>query len=228
MHKDPLPGPRHRGNLAWPALLLGAAALVGCAGQHVRVDGTWESESRQQTFTRVLVVGVTPSVNQRCLFERFMASKISNEATTTVAIASCSVVASKNPLTRESIEQAVAAQGADAVLATRLVSKQWEEEKRGSRDTRGSASYKATDAGYATGYYGVYGVPVIYGDFETAPAASFIEGEVQVSSQLYAIQGPTLVYTLETTAGGFESTDAGTSAITAAIAGRLHRDGLIR
>jgi hypothetical protein len=194
----------------------------------VRVDGAWETASRQQTFTRVLVVGVTPDVNQRCLFERFMASKISNEASTTVAIASCGVVASKNPLTRESIQQAVAAQGADAVLATRLVSKQWEEEKLGGRDTRGSASYKATDAGFETGYYGMYGVPVIYGDFETAPSASFIEGEARVSSQLYATQGPTLVYTLETTAGGFETTDSGTSAITAAIADKLHRDGLIR
>jgi hypothetical protein len=28
--------------------------------------------------------------------------------------------------------------------------------------------YKATDAGYATGYYGVYGVPVVYGEFQTA------------------------------------------------------------
>jgi hypothetical protein len=56
------------------------------------------------------------------------------------------------------------------VLATSLVAVNSEAKEGGSRDTRGNASYKATDAGLATGYYGVYGVPV-YGELATAPCS---------------------------------------------------------
>ena len=212
------------------SLLLSAAGLAGCAtGPHASVSGTWqENAPRNEAFSRVLIVGVSPNVNQRCRFERFMASKINNESATTLGIASCSVVTQKTPLTRESIEQAVATEKADAVLATLLVSRAWDEKLGGSRDTRGGGYYKATDMGFDTGYYGVYGIPVVYGEFETAPAVTLMEGEVRLASRLYATQGPTLIYTLDTTARNLESSDSGTSLITAAIAERLHREGLVR
>lgn len=211
-------------------LLVAAAGLTGCAtGPHASVSGTWQDNApRNESFTRVLIVGVSPDLNQRCRFERFMASKINNESATTLGIASCSVVAQKTPLTRESIEQAVVAEKADAVLATLLVSREWKEQEGGSRDTRGGGYYKATGMGFDTGYYGVYGVPVVYGEFETAPSAIVMQGDVNLASRLYATQGPTLIYTMNTTAGDLESSDSGTSLITAAIAERLHREGLIR
>lgn len=211
-------------------LLLGAACLAGCAsGPKADVSGSWqENAPRNDSFARVLIVGVSPDVNQRCRFERFMASKINNESTTTLGIASCSVVTQKTPLTRESIEQAVVAEKADAVLATLLVSREWKEQEGGSRDTRGGGYYKATGMGFDMGYYGLYGVPVVYGEFETAPSAIVMQGEVNLASRFYATQGPTLIYTLNTTARDLESSDSGTSLITAAIAERLHREGLIR
>ena len=55
--------------------------------------------------------------------------------------------------------------------------------------------YKATDAGYATGYYGVYGVPVIYGEFATAAAITTVQDEVRVSSRFYETRDKTLIYT---------------------------------
>jgi len=210
----------------WPMVLLSAAWLSGCA-QQVKVTSTWQDNvPRNQSFTRVLVVGVSPDINQRCAFEQFLVSQISSQSTT--AIASCDAVTKKNPLTRESIELAVASQQADAVVATILVSKTLGEQEGGSRDTRGGAYYKATDVGYATGYYGVYGVPVVYGDFETTPSITTIKGQIHVTTKVYETNGPTLVCTLDTKAKVLESSDVTLSAITSGIADQLRRDKLVR
>lgn len=207
--------------------LIGAVLLSGCAQQQAKVKGAWEDgASRSQSFTRVLIVGVSPDVNQRCKFEAFMASQLRSEAVK--AIRSCDAVTKKDPLTLESIEQAVASVQADAVLATSLVSREYEAKEGGSRDTRGSAMYKATDAGYATGYYGVYGVPVIYGEFETAAAITTLQDEVRVSSRFYETRDKTLIYTMDTHARNLESTDIALSDIAAAIANQLRRAGLTR
>jgi len=207
--------------------LIGAALFVGCVQAKTTVKGAWqEGAPRQQAFTRVLVVGVSPNVNQRCAFEFFMASQLKSESVQ--AIRSCDAVKEKSPLTLESIEQAIGAAQADAVLATSLVSRQIEAKEGGSRDTRGNASYKATDAGYATGYYGVYGVPVIYGEFATAPAFTIAQGEARVSSRFYQTRDKALIYTLETKATKLESSDAALHDFAAAIADKLRREGLTR
>jgi hypothetical protein len=208
------------------ACLIGAVLLSACA-QQPRVKGEWQDGvQRKQSFTRVLIVGVSPHLNQRCQFEAFMASQLKSETVT--AIRSCNAVTKQEPLTLESIEQAVASVQADAVLATSLVSREYEAKEGGSRDTRGSAMYKATDAGYATGYYGVYGVPVIYGEFETAAAITTLQDEVRVSSRFYETRDKTLLYTMDTHARNLESTDIALSDIAAAIANQLRRAGLTR
>jgi hypothetical protein len=207
--------------------LLGAALFAGCVQAKTTVKGAWEKGApRKQSFTRVLVVGVTPNVNQRCAFEFFMASQLKSESVQ--VIRSCDAVVEKNPLTLESIVQAVAAAQADAVLATSLVSDAIVAKEGGGRDTRGNASYKATDAGFATGYYGVYGVPVIYGTFATAPAFTVAEGEARVASRLYQTRDKSLVYTLDVHARKLESTDAALHDIAAAIADKLRRERLTR
>jgi hypothetical protein len=207
-------------------LVLSAGGLGGCASQG-RASGTWaEGAAQGQTFQRVLVVGVSPDLDQRCTFERFLAQRIQSE--TTKAFTSCSSVTQREPLTRESIEGAVAAKQADAVVATILVSKEWEVGEGGSRDDRGGGMYKATDAGYAMGYYGAYGVPVVYGEFKTAPSIMSMKGDVSVATKVYETRGATLVYTIDTSAKNIESKASGLDAITTPIADRLRRDGLIR
>lgn len=207
-------------------LLLGATCLSGCS-QPVKATGAWQDKvPHGQSFTRVLVVGVTPNVNQRCAFEFFMASQMKSE--TVQAIPSCNAVKSKEPLTLESIEDAVATQRADAVLSTSLVSREFNAKDGGSRDTRGGAYYKATDSGFATGYYGVYGVPVIYGEFQTAASLTTVQGAAHIASKFYETRGKTVVYTLDTVVRDVESRDAGLHDAAAAIANRLRKDGLIR
>jgi hypothetical protein len=204
--------------------LIGAVLLSGCA-QQPQVKGAWQDgASRKQSFTSVLIVGVSPDVNQRCKFEAFMASQLKSESVK--GIRSCDAVTKKEPLTIESIEQAVASVQADAVLTTNLVSKEFEAKEGGSRDTRGSAMYKATDAGFATGYYGVYGIPVIYGGFATAAATTTLQDDVRVSSRFYETSGKTLLYTLDTHARVLETTDVALSEVAAAIANQLRSAGL--
>ena len=225
MHARGFSGQQARTSRVGRACVLGAVLLSGCAAQQAQVDGAWQDGvSREQSFTRVLIVGVSPHVNQRCKFEAFMASQLRSQSVT--AIRSCDAVTKKDPLTLESIEQAVASVQADAVLATRLVSSEFEAREGGSRDTRGSAMYKATDAGFGTGYYGVYGVPVVYGEFATAAAITTVQDDVRVSSSLFATRDKTLIYTLDTKARNLESTDVALSDIAAAIADQLRRAGL--
>jgi hypothetical protein len=206
--------------------LLGGLALAGCGSQPQVTGTTGASAGQRQPFTRILVVGVSPDVNQRCGFEFFMASQLKSE--TLQAIRSCDAVKQKVPLTLDSIEQAVATYQADAVLATNLVSRSFKSKEGGDVDTRGAANYKAVGSGWATGYYGVYGVPVVYGEFETAPPVTVAEGEVRVESKLYATRDRALVYTLDTKAGNLESTDVALHDVAAAIADKLRRQGLVR
>jgi hypothetical protein len=224
---------------AAPALLLllaAATTLPGCAQQPVKVQGEWQDgASRDQPFTRVLVVGVSPDYNQRCAFEGFVANQMRSEATT--VFTSCRVLSSKEPLTRENVERAIAEHNADAVLATFLVAAEIEATEGGTNETRGEGYYKATGIDYATGYYGgygayrgygVYGVPVVYGEFHTAPPLTTVQGSVEISSRLYETTGATLVYELTTTAHDLESRAGGLAEVSGAMADRLRKDGLVR
>jgi hypothetical protein len=210
-------------------VFLGAALLTGCA-QPVKVDGAWQDgASREQPFTRVLVVGVSPKLNQRCSFETFLATRIRSEAT--IAITSCNAMPHEEPLTRENIERAVAEQRADAVLATILVASTAAVKDGGTGDTRGGSYYKATDIGYATGYYGgfgVYGVPVVYGEFQTAPSIMGLERQVEIVTRLFETDNAALVYELNTKAKSLDSRAEGLAEVTSQIAERLRREGLIR
>lgn len=201
-------------------LLLGAGWL--CASpSYAQVKGEWsEDVSRDQSFSRVLVVGVSPDLNQRCAFERALASKLKSESTQ--AFVSCDAIPRDAPLTRENIEAAVAAKDADAVLATSLVSRSSEVEEGGTRDTRGLAAYKATDA-----YFGVYG-SVVAADFHTAPPLTTVKGEGRIASKLYETRGATVVYTLDTKVRNIEFPGQALAEITPPIAKKLRKEGLIR
>ena len=207
-------------------LLLGATALGGCA-QQATVQSAWqEGVARDQTFTRMLVVGVSPDINQRCAFERFLAGEI--QSPSVQAITSCDAMTTKIPLTVENVERAVAAQRVDSVLATRLVAAHGAAAEGGTGDTRGGGRYKATDLGYWDSYYGLYGVPVVYGEFQTSPSIFTFSGEVEIASRLYSTKDAKLVYELTTTARDLQSRTSAMAELTIPIAERLRRDGLIR
>ena len=204
-----------------PALLLvGAAALVA-APSYAAVSSEWsEGVSRDQSFSRVLVVGISPDFNTRCRFERALASRI--KSPTTAAIVSCDVMPPGAPLTREGVVDTVAAQNADAVLATSLIARSWEAQQGGTEDTRGGAIYKPIDS-----YYGVYGT-VVAVDFEAAAPLTTYEKDIHVTTKLFETRGATVVYTVDTKVRNIESVGEGLAEITTPIAKRLRRDKLVR
>lgn len=202
-------------------VLLGFAWLSASPSHAASVKSAWaDKAARNQSFSRVLVVGISPDRNVRCDFERAMASKI--KSANTVAIASCDVMPPKTPFTREDVEAAVAANNADAVLVTSLISKTWELKEGGTYDTRGGAYYKATDS-----YYGVYGT-VVAADFQTTAPITTAQGAAHVTTKLYETRGATVVYTVDSTVKNIESTGEGIIEITAPIGKRLRKDGVVR
>jgi hypothetical protein len=216
-----------RSALAAPlALLLAAGWLGGCTGGVAMESSFTPGVTRGATFASFLVVGVTPDVNQRCAFEYSMASSLRSD--TVKATASCAVMSTKDPLTREGIERVVATVGADAVLATSLVASGATVKEGGSADARGGGYYKATGFGYETGYWGAYGVPVVYGEFQTAPSVFSISGTVEIQTRLFETRGAALVYSLDTKAKNLDSREMALAEITPAIAEQLKKDGLVR
>ena len=210
------------------AALAIAGLIAGCA-QQPTARGAWaEGVSGGRTYSRILVVGVSHNLKTRCAFERYLAAQIESEQTE--AFTSCDSIDKdkREPLTRESIEKAVADRQADAVVATALVASGLQGVQGGGRDTRGTAGYKATDAGWWDGYYGVYGVPVVYGEFQSTAEITTIQADVTVSTRVFETGGASVVYTVETEAQRLESRAEALSAITAPIAERLRKDGLIR
>jgi hypothetical protein len=204
----------------WPVLLL----LAGCA---VHTESHWQNNAqRNQTFKKVLVVGMSPNFTQRCAFEFSLVSHILSSTVT--AFASCDHMTSKDELTRDNIVRVVQSSGADAVVSTALVNMELGATEGGGRDSRGGGYYKATGFGYATDAYGVYGVPVVYGTFVSSPSITTVEGEVHVKTRVYETHGATLVYTVDTKAKDLESQEHAFSDLAEAIAGTLRHDGLIR
>jgi hypothetical protein len=206
-----------------PLTLLALTAwLCGCSG--VSVKGTWpDGAPHNQTYTRLLVIGVSPDRDLRCAFETTFASELGSASTT--AIPSCQHMSAKEPLTRETVERAAASAHADAVLATRLVSMHTGQGEGNSDDMRGNSVYKATDFSY-----GAYGMPVTELDFQTAPPLTSISRSLHVVTQLYETRSATLIYTIdtETKPKEIDSTEATLVSITGPTADRLRRAGLIR
>ena len=212
------------------ACAAGLAMLAAACTRPTTVESAWSAGVPQhQAFSKVLVVGVTPSYTTRCRFERMMRDSLSNANAT--AITSCSKMDSKDPLTRDAIVALVTDLGADAVLATRLVDAKANLVEGGTDEARGRAFYKPTGYGYGYGYdpyYGPYGVPVVYGEFVAEDASFTLQRTVVISSNLYETRDATLVYTLDTTTRDRKSQSEVIDAVTLAIAERLRRDGLVR
>jgi hypothetical protein len=205
----------------WPALWVFGLAWLAAFPGHAQVKGLWsDGVARDQSFARVLVVGISPDLNQRCTFERALAAELRSEST--VALVSCDVMPLNAELTRENVEAAVAARNADAVLTTTLISKEWDVRQGATRDSTGAAYYRATDS-----YYGVYGT-VVAADFRTAGPITTIEGAAQVVSKLYETRDAAVIYTLDTKVRKIESRDEGIAAIVGPMVKKLRREGLVR
>ena len=208
------------------ACAIAALCLAGCTGK-TSVRSNWiDNASRSQTFSHLLVVGVTPDFGPRCNFEFWMVRDLRSQGIH--ADASCSSMTKEEPLSRAAIERIVATLHSDGVLAVSLVSGAWRTKEGGSYDTRSSGQYKYVASGYDTGFYGAYGLPVDYYQFKTQPSITNARGQAHVLTKLYDTRDARLVYTIDIKVRDIESSQLGLATITPAIAERLRRDGLIR
>lgn len=206
-------------------LLLAVTLLVTACTRPTSVESEWAKDvPRDLTFSRVLVVGVTPSYNTRCRFERMMQDSLAVPGVTVTT--SCSRMTSRDPLTREAIVALVREVGADAVLSTRLVDGRAALEEGNTNEERQKNYYKPTGYGYDP-YYGAFGVPVVYADFIAEPPELTLRRTMVISSNLYETSGAALVYTIDTVAHDKDSQFAVIDDVTTAIAKRLRRDGLV-
>ena len=210
--------------------LAGGVLVAGCAGP-VKVTSDWQGDQATgQSFERVLVVGVSPDHNTRCAFERFLANETRGQKP--LMIPSCNEMKSDEELNLENVKRVVAAVKADGVLATSLVAAKTEAREGGTLETQGDAYYKATGYGYARPYYGggygVYGIPVVYGEFKTAPPITTVEGEVEILTRLFETRGPSQVYEMTTNARDLDSRIDGLAEVTTSMADRLRKDGILR
>ena len=203
-----------------PFSLLIIAACLWASPSHAEVKGEWaENIPHDQSFARVLVVGISPDLNQRCAFERALASRLKNESTQ--AFVSCDVMPQRAELTREAVEAAVAAKNADAVLATSLISQAWDTKEGATRDEQGFGVYKRVDS-----YYGVYGT-VVAADFHAAAPITSVQGEAHLISKLYETRGASVVYTVDSKVRNLGSRSEALAEITPPIVKKLRKDGLL-
>jgi len=217
---------RPAASLSRPVLtLLALACAAGCAGTSGSTT-TWASGAPRDTYSRVLVVGVSASEDKRCMFEEFLADQLTSPSTQ--VIQSCNQATPVTPPTQESVARMAATTGADAVLATRLVGAQAAVQNDGSRDDRGGYYFKSEGMTDAIGPWGFYDLPVVYGQYENQPALKMLEGKFTVSSNFYDTQKAMLVTTLSTTVKDNDTTDNAIAAVAEAIADRVRRDGLVK
>lgn len=225
MHPTAAPTGSRRRRAARLLLIAAAAVAAGACTRGATVESAWvEGVPRGAAFRKVLIVGVTPAYNTRCRFERMMMDSLNGAEVR--AVTSCSVMGSKDPLSRDTIVGAVRATGADAVLSTRLVDARGAMVEGGSSEARGAAYYKPIGYGYDS-YYGAFGVPVTYLDFVPEQSALTLQRTVVVSSNLYDAATAAQVYSLDTTVHDKSSQGEVIDAVAVAISGRLRRDGLV-
>jgi hypothetical protein len=201
-------------------LILSLAWLSGCAGGS-SVKSAWQS-APHLSFSRILIVGLSTNFDQRCAFEFSLASQFSGGSTQ--ALVSCNSMSPTDRLTRANIGRVVAAEHADAVLTSAVVTLQF-----GLKQGEGTPYYQVTGVGYVTGALGEYGVPVAFVQLETMPAIATVTGHIHLVTKLFDSKDATLLYSLDTQSkdDDLQSTPDAIDTITGLIGDRLRRDGVI-
>ena len=209
--------------LVGPTLLMvGAAWLCGCSGNSAK--GSWQdSAANRPTFSRILIVGISADFTQRCSFEFSMASQFTGSSTE--ALVSCNTMMPKDALTRANIDRVVAAQHADAVLTSAVVTLQV-----GSQPGYTIPYYQVVGQGYVTGPMGEYGVPVAFVQLESTQSIPQITGDIHILTKLFDTHDARLVYTVDMRAksSDIQSDSVAIETMTGLIADRLRRDGVIQ
>jgi len=148
------PRPRHRTSLALALLL----ASVGCA--NTKVSRVWsDSALEQDRYQRVMVLALLPNFSRRQTAEDRIVAELVRQGVT--AVRSWDVLSQEAAADRERIREAVAASGADALLAVRVASLERDKEVYQGREQWVPVATGIDYYGYVTTAYGLYRRPEV-------------------------------------------------------------------
>lgn len=208
---------------AGPLLGVLLLALAGCT-QPVRVDGAWRDGVTQQSYGRILVVALHPEYNQRRNFEVAMVRELQKQGVE--AVRSTTYMRLKDPLTREGITPVVQQTGVDAVLITRVVSRDLK-----AREVGGEVVVKPV-AWINDPFYYMYDYLSLEVEWYGEASTLTFEGTLDMETRLFEAAAGNLVYGLASESKAKvavgEYTEDVVGPLAAAIASRLRQDGALR
>jgi hypothetical protein len=148
------PRPRHRTSLALALLL----ASSGCAT--TKVSRVWsDSALEEDRYQRVMVLALLPNFARRQTAEDRIVAELVRDGVT--AVRSWDVLSQDDVADRERIRAAVAASGADSLLALRVASLDKDKEVYAGREQWVPMATGIDYYGYVTTSYGLYRKPEI-------------------------------------------------------------------
>jgi hypothetical protein len=146
------PRPLHRSSLALALLL----ASAGCA--NTKVSRVWSDPAlKPDRYRKVMVLALLPSFNRRQTVEDRIVAELGRDGV--AAVRSYDALSQDQVGDREQIRAAVAASGADALLAVRLTSLEKDQQVSAGREQWVPVATGLDYYGYVTTAYGLYRKP---------------------------------------------------------------------
>lgn len=214
-------GAHHRlGSRRRCATAIGTALIVlslAACSSPVRIQSMWRGETYVgPAFQHYLVVGVSSNANRRQRFEGMLADAVRTRGT--AADPSLRYLRAAQQLDRDTVGAAVREAGADAVLVTRLVSREVVAGEVPGRTGVKTQRRSESPVDFFRYDYREYAEPPVL----------IAKNDVILATDLYETQAGKLIYTVEITSTGLESEYDIFDQVTRAIAKRLQKDGLAK
>lgn len=172
-----------RSHIPFVPLLALALLLAACASPVQIVQQWQEPEYVAPRFKRILVMGVTRDAAVRRIFEDEFVAQL--KARGIDAVPSYSVLPQDGQQPRERIEQAVRDARADAIILTRVLSRE--------QVTQVVPAAPPVYGGFYN-YYGAYWGGPLYPGYAAAPTV-YRYDEIRVESQLFDVRRDTPIWT---------------------------------
>ena len=202
----------------YPVLAIGAGLLflLGACSSALSTVKTFEDpEYANASFNKILVIGVAGSYDSRARWERTMASRISSQGSS--ASAYYSVIGREQEITRDTVINAVRANGFDAVLLTRVQSQESDVTVK-----RGASTAKVSR---------MDGRPVDFFryDYEVLnnPETINVKTTVVLSTELFAADDEKRIWAIESTISDKENVTYLIEDAVDMVVGELSKDRLI-
>jgi hypothetical protein len=201
-----------------PLLIL---SLVGCGGPSTQLTGTWSNPDfqKKEEIDNIFIIGAAKTEMNRRMFETEMASALQKKGVN--AVASLTVMAFSEPITKESVEQIASEKQMDAIMITRLV------------DTKKETNYVpsttyVTGSPYYGSWYGYYGYGYGAGySVTTTPGYTYTDTIVLLETNLYELKDGTLVWAGTSETFNPNSAQDVIAPLTQLIVGNLLQNGIV-